>query len=133
MNSSVNELLGQIREKMDLSEEAWGPESGQEIDPGTHLASKAGDGGATNITNISDSFDMFVMDIVESLMRLFTMSETQALASIEHVSSQMAADGFIPPMPSDEASDDELARWAGSAFTAGLQAAVIQFCRDHAS
>lgn len=133
MTSNINSLLGQIREHLSMDEAAWGPESAQVMDPDSTLSGTAGDGGAHNVQDIGDAMDKYIMGLVGNLMAIFDMTEETALSIVEKVASEMAADGMMPELPADGAEDGELSRWMGSATTAGLGGAVVQFARDHAS
>ena len=130
MTPQINNVLSQIREKLDLEESAWGPDMHQQVDDESHLSGKPGTGMAVNKTDIVDAVEMYLGQIVDGLLKLYDVDESAAEGLIFTVADQMASDGMLPPTPGEDAGPDDLSKWMGKAKSMGLEAAVMQAARD---
>lgn len=126
MNAEMNHLLEQMRTQLKTEaesdgEEAWGPESEPEdTDDG-----EPGEGGAENENNVSDAFDMYISDMVDDLMEKYELDEDGALDFVFSTADDLAAEGKLPEIPSEEDDAKGLAVWLGKAGSLGFERMVL--------
>lgn len=111
------DLLTKIRHKM---ESAWGPEAVSQPPNSSAQNAAAGDNEADNPTDVNDAMNMYLDSAVERLMGEFDMSEDDAIEYIFDCADEMAEDGDLPPIPEDEAMDQEVSIWLGKANSVGF-------------
>jgi hypothetical protein len=123
------DLLTKIRIKM---ESAWGPEAVDQPANSTAKNASAGDGGADNPTDVNDAMNMYLTNVVDRLMAEFEMSEDDAIEFVFSMSDELAEEGDLPPMPEDEAADQEVSIWLGKANSLGFTGYVLGRARSEA-
>jgi len=101
------DLLGRIKLEMEQDGEA-----------------AAGESGADNVTDVEAALDLYLDSIVERLMEKGA-SEDDAVEFIFLMADECMENGELPPMPGEDASDDEASVWMGTAKTAGFTNKVL--------
>lgn len=138
MNEATITLLERVQERLSSTSEEVQPEArgafamdeatvshlekirayiGEEEDVG-------GEGGADNEPNIDDAFNLYLDGIADSLIEM-GYSEDEAISFVLDVADEMAAEGVLPPMPAEDALEDEVAVWLGTANTVGFANEVL--------
>ncbi len=125
----MNGVLSQMRVQLE-GEEAFGPDSDQQ-------SSHTGDGkggtlGAENENNIWDAFDFFIGNIVDNLLETFDISEDDAVDFIFTIADELAEDGKMPFIPSEDDDEKGVASWLGSAGTLGFERVVLDAAENDA-
>ena len=129
MNSQINSVLEQIRQK--LEESAWGPEIAAPSDT-THASSTAGEGGAHNVEDVEDALDMYLSGMVDNIMAQYDATDEDAADVVFACIDELVSGGKMPALPDEDAGADEVAIWIGKATTNGLQRMVDEYARSHA-
>jgi hypothetical protein len=125
INEQVVSLLTNIRHKIEAKMESWGPEAVDQPDNSTAKTAFAGDGGAENPTDANDALNMYLVNLCDRLMSEFGMGEDEALDFIFSCADEMTQDGELPPLPEDDAADQEVSVWLGKANSSGFGAYVL--------
>ncbi len=101
------EVLERIRERLEV-----------DLDEGT--------GQAKNTSDVDTALNSYLNAILEHLVSELDMSEDEGQQLIYSVADKLAASGNLPPFPTDESSDDEVAIWIGKAKTLGFSNEVTK-------
>lgn len=126
INEQVVDLLTKIRHKVETKmESAWGPEAVDQPDNSAAKNAAPGDGGAENPTDVNDAMNMYLVNIADRLMAEFEMGEDEALDFIFSCADELSENGDMPPMPEDEAGDQEVSIWMGKANSLGFTGYVL--------
>lgn len=123
MRVQVNAVLDEIREKL---EGAWATE--EEIEG--HGDSEAGEGGAENVSDVEDKFNAFMDDLVAALLDRYEVSEDDAIGLIFDVIDGAIEDEELPDFPEDDASEQDVATFVGTAQALGLKGMVLQAAKE---
>lgn len=128
VNEYVVDILSRIVERIESKmENAWGPES---IDQAPSVGdADGGDLEADNPTDIDDSFTMYLATIGGHLMDEFGVSENKAIDLIYDCADDMMLHGVLPPAPTDEDEEEDVATWLAKAKSAGFEALVLSRVR----
>lgn len=126
MNSQINAVLTQIREK--LNESAWGPQLPDVADT-SHLAGEPGEHGAENVEDSEDVLDMYLSSMVDHIMQHYDADEEEAADVVFQAIEDKVSEGELPDMPDEGAPEAELSAWLGKAKSLGLQHAVVELAR----
>lgn len=112
MQAKISEKLAQIRSALSEGDEAWGPDS---VTPNEAAdEAEAGDGGAENESDVNDTFYAYLDRLVAGILDEYEMSEDEAVDYVFMVAEDLAADGTLPEIPSEE-DDLATAEWLGKA------------------
>lgn len=126
INEQAVDLLTKIRHKM---ESAWGPEAVSQPPNSSTQNAEPGELEAENPTDVNDAMNMYLDSAVERLMGEFDMSEDDAIEFIFDCADEMAEDGDLPPLPEDEAPDQEISMWLGKANSVGFVSQCLRSAR----
>lgn len=133
MNVQINGVLEQIRAK--LQESAWGTPGTPSMPPDeSPVPPTAGAPGSKSVDadDVEDAFDMYLSGMVDSLMNQYDATDEEAADTVFAAIDQAVSDGKVPPMPEDDASEQEVALWVGKATLARLQHLVNEYARNNA-
>ena len=134
MTPQINSLMDEIRRRLEKTEmTAWGPEPTGVPADDSHLAGQPGEGGADNITDVQDSLDLFLSDIADHLQALYELDDEGAYEFIFSVANDLAKEGSLPPVPGDEAPEEEISQWIGAAGSIMFAARVMCAAREQAA
>lgn len=128
MNHRINSVLEDIRTTLEAEGDdvtAYGPTVGADVGGVTNKDAEAGTGGAMNPSDVSNTLDLYLSEIADLLTLEYGKSETEAMSFVFSAASALASDGLIPSMPSDNASDDEVAQWLGKAKSVQFASQVL--------
>jgi hypothetical protein len=133
----MSPLLEQMRESLVAQlneaegEEAWGPDSKSQS---SKAPGKAGTSGAENESDdIWNAFDLYVNDLIDDLLELYEISEDEAIDFIFEVADDLAAEGKMPEIPTEEGDAKAVAAWVGAAGTIGFERMVLDAAEEAAS
>jgi hypothetical protein len=133
MNAQINGVLEQIRVK--LAESAWGgpglPSMPPDASPMPPTAGAPGSASMTS-TEVEDALDMYLSGMVDSLMNQYDATDEEAADTVFAAIDQAVADGKLPELPDDDASEQEVSLWVGKATLARLQHLVNEYARNNA-
>lgn len=135
MNPRLNAVLKSVRLHLEAEGNpddavAYGPigsGSGDSVDD-----AEAGSGGAVNPSNVSDTLDLYLSEIADLLTIEYGKSEDESLNFVFSAASTLAREGVIPPIPSDNAPEQEIAVWLGKAKSVQFASHVMQRAREMA-
>ncbi len=131
MNPKINDVLAEIRHKLHqhLPEAAWGPEA-PAVQHNSHLTGGPGEGEASNVDETGDVIDRYLNDIADQLVQSQGWGVHEAMGFVFDVASEVAEEGHLPEIPSDNADPEEVAMWLGKAASYGFGARVLKSARD---
>ncbi len=143
MTPRINDVLANIRHKLEVQESTWRPVDGAAaprneswgpdvtgVSDGSFLGGSAGEGGADNVSPAQDQLDEFLNDIAVQLSQAYDVDLEGAFEFIYSVADDMAEQELLPPLPDDDASDEDAGFWQGTAETAGFGQHVMAMARD---
>ena len=146
MDEGTNELLAKVRARIeedlfegneeDLSEDDEDDNEYLNLDERavgvlerirSELESDLGEGTgqATNKSDVDAALTLYMDPILNHIVSEYGVGEEEGTNLIFKVADKLAASGDLPPMPSDESSDEDVAFWLGKAKTLGFESAVI--------
>lgn len=132
MNAELNKVLTEMREQLAQhlteGEEAWGPDS----EPQGTSGGSPGESGASNSSNVWDAFDFYIGEMVDDLLEEYDTDEDAAVEFVLSVADDLAAEGKMPPVPTEEDSADTVAKWLGVAGTMGFERMVLDAAEEAA-
>lgn len=130
INEQVLDLLTKIRHKVSARmEAAWGPEAvGQPSGTSATLA-EPGELEADNPTDANDAWNMYMINIVERLVAEFDMDQDDAVDFVFDCADELAEEGDLPVVPEDDASDQDVSLWLGTAQSIGFGGYVLAAAR----
>lgn len=79
-----------------------------------------------NETDVNDAFDLYLDSILERLTTSLNADEDMAIEFIMLMADEMEEEGSMPPMPGEDASDNEVSMWMGAAKTSGFANKVLE-------
>jgi len=82
-----------------------------------------------NETDVNDAFDLYLDSILERLTTSLNADEDMAIEFIMLMADEMEEDGSMPPMPGEDASDNEVSMWMGAAKTSGFANKVLEMAK----
>jgi hypothetical protein len=115
MNKNINSVLAKIRSS--LSEDVIGV---------NEIPIEGPMGGVCSHGVREEFFDV-LDDVVDSLMCAHGMQETAAFNYVAKVGDLLSAEGLMPPYPTDDMGDKDVARWVGSAAYRGFKQKVQDY------
>lgn len=137
VNSVLQEVLVRLREQdedgVDSDDKPYGPGVDADIGGASAREAEAGAGGAVNPSDVGDTLDIYLSDIASILEIEYDMDDEDALQFVFSAADEMADEGLLPEMPEDEAEDEEIALWLGTAKTARFGSYVVAKAREMAA
>lgn len=137
MTPRILSVVGGIRRKLELQAESWqlgapGAEVTEDDDV-SHLSGTAGEGGADNVSQAQDQMDMYLSDIADTISQTYGGSFEDALDFLYSVADEMEEQDMLPPLPDDDADDEETGLWLGTAESIGFGQHVLSLAHDQLS
>lgn len=129
MAKVLTEMREQLRAELAEGEEAWGPDSDAQ---GDSSGGQPGSTGASNNSNIWDAFDLYIGDMVDDLLEEYDLSEEEAIDFVFSVADDLAAEGKIPPIPTEENDAKAVANWLGVTGSMGFERMVLDAAEEAA-
>ncbi len=133
MNSQINGVLEQIREKLD--ESSWSSGVVTPMPPGVAPAlPPIANSSPADIPDedVEDALDMYLSGMVDSLLNQYDATDEEAADTVFAAIDQAVQAGKLPELPADSASPEEISSWVGKATIANLQKLVNQYARSNA-
>lgn len=129
MNTRINSVLEDIRTTLEAEGDdavAHGPAVPADVGGATNKDAEAGTGGAANPSDVNSTLDLYLSEIADLLTLEYGKNENEAMSFVFSAASSLSGDGVIPPMPNDNAPDDEVAAWLGKAKSVQFAHHVLQ-------
>jgi hypothetical protein len=133
MNNRINAVLENIRATMEGEGDdatAYGPSVSGDVGGATNADAEAGAGGAVNPSDVSNTLDLYLSEISDLLTLEYGKNENEAMNFVFSAASALAREGVIPEVPSDSATDDEVAQWLGKAKSVQFASHVLNRARE---
>ena len=125
MDARINELLSRGRTAT-LEPQVKALE--EMLHSAVYGGSEPGTLGAYNKTEVQGEMDSYLLSIKDGLVQHFEIEPDDALDFVFECADDMAAEGILPPLPDDDAADEDLVAWMNAAKSQGF----AQYVQDSA-
>lgn len=78
------------------------------------------------------TIDLYLKEIVDALLEDYEIAEEDAFEFVLDAADAISEEGVMPPLPSQEASYEELVAWYGHATTQGFKSLVLKLAKEQA-